>query len=140
MDMDWVLFSPPATARLGAALARALGLAPGEVELRRFESGEFKIRPLRPDGSLTAIIVHSLAGETGCSTADKLCELLFLAGAIRDAGAAQVCALIPYFGFALKDRRTQPQDPVTFRYVAQMMEAVGIGRVAAIEVHNPAAF
>jgi ribose-phosphate pyrophosphokinase len=69
-----------------------------------------------------------------------LCEQLFLAGAIRDAGAEHVGLLFPYLAFARKDRRTKARDPVTSRYVAQMCEAIGVDRIMAIEVHNPAAF
>src|SRR6185312_671478 len=47
---------------------------------------------------------------------------------------------VPYLAYARKDRRTKPNDPVTTRYVAQMMESVGADCVVTLEVHNPAAF
>jgi len=39
-----------------------------------------------------------------------------------------------------KGRRTRARDPLTFRYVAQLFEAVGVDRVVAIAPHNVAAF
>jgi ribose-phosphate pyrophosphokinase len=48
--------------------------------------------------------------------------------------------VIPYLAYARKDRRTQSRDPVTTRYVAELIEAVGIDRLVAVDVHNPAAF
>jgi ribose-phosphate pyrophosphokinase len=110
------------------------------LEERRFDRGEFKIRPLESVRSRPAYIIQSLHGDAESSASDKLCELLFLAGALRDAGAQRICAVIPYLGFARKDRRTQPRDPVTSRYVAQLIEAIGIDQVMVVEVHNPAAF
>jgi ribose-phosphate pyrophosphokinase len=65
---------------------------------------------------------------------------LFFIGALKDAGAARVTAVVPYLAYARKDRRTKPQDPVTTRYVAQMFEAAGADCVITLEVHNPAAF
>jgi ribose-phosphate pyrophosphokinase len=59
---------------------------------------------------------------------------------LRDAGAARVTACVPYLCYARKDRRTQPHDPVSTRYVAQLFEAVGVDRVVVLEVHNEAAF
>lgn len=137
---DMVLFAPLTTRALGTAVADALGMTLAGLEERRFGSGEFKIRPLESVRNRDAYIVHTLHGDFEASACDRLCELLFLAGAVRDAGAARVCAVIPYLAFARKDRRTKARDPVTSRYVAQMIESIGIGRVMAVEVHNPAAF
>ncbi len=134
------LFAPTATRPLGEAVAAALGCKLSALEERRFEGGEFKIRPLEAVRSRRVYIIQSLHGDAAGSACDKLCELLFLAGAARDAGAERVCAVIPYLGFARKDRRTQSRDPVTSRYVAQLIEAIGIDHVMVVEVHNPAAF
>jgi len=71
---------------------------------------------------------------------DKLCRLLFLIGALKDHGASHVTAVLPYICYARKDRRTQPHDPVTTRYVAALFEAVKTDGVMAIEVHNATAF
>ncbi|HEY7753958.1 MAG TPA: ribose-phosphate diphosphokinase [Steroidobacteraceae bacterium] len=135
-----LLLAPPATQRLGGAVAAALGTALSTVELRPFGRGDFKIRPLGPVRGRDVYLLHGLYGDPQGSACDRLCELLFLAGAVGDAGAARVSALIPYLAFARKDRRTKARDPVTSRYVAQMIESVGIGHVMAVEVHNPAAF
>jgi ribose-phosphate pyrophosphokinase len=66
--------------------------------------------------------------------------MLFFLGALRDASAARITAVMPYLCYARKDRRTKPRDPVTTRYVAELFEAMGIDRVVVLDVHNPAAF
>jgi ribose-phosphate pyrophosphokinase len=65
---------------------------------------------------------------------------LFFLGALRDAGAARLTAIIPYLCYARKDRRSKPRDPVTTRYVAALFEAVGIDRILTLDVHNVAAY
>jgi ribose-phosphate pyrophosphokinase len=85
-------------------------------------------------------VIQSLYGEPGESVNDKLCRLLFFAGALRDASAGRVTVLAPYLCYARKDRKTQTRDPVTTRYVASLFEAVGVDRVVTIDVHNLAAF
>lgn len=134
------LFAPAASRELGAAVAKALGRELASLEERRFGGGEFKIRPLESVRSRPVYVLQSIHGDAAGSASDKLCELLFLAGALRDAGAERVCAIIPYLAFARKDRRTKSRDPVTSRYVAQLIEAIGIDHVMAVDVHNPAAF
>jgi len=135
-----LIFAPQATRELGAAIARALGAELAPLEEREFEDGEHKVRPLTSVRGRDVYLVQSLHGGPEASPNDKLCRLLFLAGAVRDAGASRVTAVLPYLAYARKDRRTQLRDPITTRYVAQLIEAVGIERVVVVDVHNPAAF
>jgi ribose-phosphate pyrophosphokinase len=66
--------------------------------------------------------------------------VLFLAGALKDAGVGRLSAVFPYLAYARKDRRTKRWDPLTLRYLAQLVEAVGIETVVALEVHDLPAF
>jgi ribose-phosphate pyrophosphokinase len=116
----------------------ATALTPHEE--RSFEDGEHKARPLQDVRGTDAYVLHSLHGDDAQSANDKLCRLLFFCGALRDSGAASVTAVTPYLCYARKDRRTKPNDPVTTRYVASLLESVGVGRVITVEVHNVAAF
>jgi ribose-phosphate pyrophosphokinase len=59
---------------------------------------------------------------------------------LRDAGAARITLVAPYLCYARKDRRSQPRDPVSLRYLAQVVEAMGISRVVTCDVHNLAPF
>jgi ribose-phosphate pyrophosphokinase len=134
------VFALAATARLGAAIATALGRAPAPHEERAFEDGVHKARPLESVAGDDCYVIQSLHGDADQSVNDKLCRLLFFIGALKDAGAARVTAVAPYLCYARKDRRTKPFDPVTTRYVAALFEAVGTDRILTLEVHNPAAF
>ena len=55
-------------------------LAPHED--REFEVGKHKVRPLSSVRGRDVQVVHSLCGDPEGSPNDKLCRLLFLAGAI----------------------------------------------------------
>jgi ribose-phosphate pyrophosphokinase len=134
------LFALNATAELGGSIAARLGTPLSRHEEREFEDGEHKARPLDPVAGADVFVVQSLHGGPEASANDKLCRLLFFIGALKDAGAADVTAVVPYLCYARKDRRTKPGDPVTTRYVAAMFEAAGADAVVALEVHNPAAF
>jgi len=134
------LFALNATARLGSAVAAELSLPLSAHEEREFEDGEHKTRPLEAVRDAHVFVIQSLHGEPSQSANDKLCRLLFFIGAIKDAGAARVTALVPYLCYARKDRRTKTSDPVTTRYIAGMFEAVETDDVVTLDVHNPAAF
>jgi ribose-phosphate pyrophosphokinase len=134
------VFALHETADLGAAVAGLLDRPLAAHEERRFEDGEHKARPIEPVAGTDVYVLHSLHGGPVGSPSDKLCQLLFYIGTLRDAGAARVTAVIPYLCYARKDRRTKPLDPVTIRYVAAMFEAVGADVIVTLDVHNDAAF
>lgn len=135
-----LLFAPKASLDLGTRVADALGIVLSTSEEREFDGGEHKMRPLVEVRGEDVFVVQSLCGDANASANDKLCRLLFFAGALKDAGARCVTAVTPYLAYARKDRRTQPWDPVTTRYIAALMEAVGIDRVVTLDIHNEAAF
>ncbi len=139
-DSDLILFALGASRAFGEHMAVRLGIALGAHEERDFEDGEHKARPLENVRGRDVFVVHSLHDEPGQTVNDKLMRLLFFIGALKDASAARITALVPYLGYARKDRKTKTRDPVTTRYVAQLFEAVGTDRLATIDVHNPAAF
>lgn len=134
------LFALNSSRDFGERVAAALGISLAAHEERAFEDGEHKARPLEGVRSRDIYVIQSLHGGPDQSPNDKLCRLLFFLGAVRDAGAARTTAVIPYLAYARKDRRTQPSDPLTTRYIAQLLEAMGTDCVLTLEVHNVAAF
>ena len=65
-------------------------------EEREFEDGEHKARPLVSVRGKDTFVIQSLHGDSEQSVNDKLCRLLFFLGALRDASAERVTAVIPY--------------------------------------------
>ncbi len=134
-----LMFAPSESRSLGAATSRLGGLELGALEERLFEDGEFKLRPLVSVRGRRVFVLQTLAGNPDASIAQRFVRLLFLLHGLRDAGAQELTAVVPYLAYARKDRRTQPRDPVTTRYVAQLLEAAGLDRLVALDAHNPAA-
>lgn len=134
------LFSLNATRPFAEGIAAELGIALSEHEEWEFEDGEHKSRPLINVRGRDVYVIQSLYSDQQQSVNDKLCRLLFFIGALRDASAQRISAVIPYLGYSRKDRKTQPRDPVTTRYLAALLEAVGCDRVITMDVHNLSAF
>lgn len=135
-----LLFTLQAFSEYGRKVASHLGVVLGEHEERSFEDGEFKIRPLQSARGRHVFLLCSLYSDPQLSVNDKLLRLLLFTGALRDASASEITLVLPYLAYARKDRRTQARDPVSLRYLAEMIEAVGADRVVTLEVHNPAAY
>jgi len=137
---DLVLFALGPSEGLGRAVAGELGLELAPHEERHFEDGEHKHRPLTNVRGRDVFVLASVHGTAGESVDDGLCRLLFFCGAVRDAAAGRVTVVAPYLCYARKDRKTNPRDPVTQRYVARLIEAMDVDRVVTMDVHNLAAY
>ena len=138
--MELRLFGLNASRDLGERVARALGSPLAPHEEREFEDGEHKARPLESVRGRDVYVLVSLYGDLRQSVNDKLVRLLFFLGALRDASAGRITAVIPYLCYARKDRRSKSRDPVSTRYVAGLLESVGADRVLTLDVHNLAAY
>jgi len=136
----FALFAMRSGRSFGERVAAHLGLSLAEHEERDFEWGQHKARPLVSVREKDVYVVQSLHGDFEQSVNDKLCRLLFFLGALRDASAGRVTAVVPLLCYSRKERKTKPRDPVTTRYVARLFEAVDVDRVATLEVHDLAAF
>ncbi len=140
IDDGPVIFALHASRPFGEAVARVLGAGLAEHEEREFEDGEHKSRPLIGVRDRDVFVIHSLYADAAQGVNDKLLRLLFFIGALKDASAGRVTAVVPYLAYARKDAKTQTRDPVTTRYVAQLFESVGTDRLVTLDVHNLAAF
>ena len=138
--MQLSLFALNASREFGERVAGALGVPLVPHEEREFEDGEHKARPLESVRGRDVFVVVSLYGDEHQSVNDKLVRLLFFVGALRDASAGRITAVIPYLCYARKDRRSKSRDPVSTRYVAALLETVGAERVVTLDVHNLAAY
>lgn len=134
------LFALSGSRDLGARIAAELNIGLSPHEEREFQDGEHKSRPLVNVRGRDVYVIQSLFSDPQQSVNDKLCRLLFFIGALHDAAAASVTAVVPYLAYARKDQKTKPRDPVITRYIAGMFAAVGTGHVLTLDVHNLAAF
>jgi len=140
IDNQLKLFVLNSSRTFGEQVSLRLAVEPSLHEEREFEDGEHKARPLISIRGKNVFVIQSLYADHQQSGNDKLCRLLFFIGALKDAAAARVTAVVPYLAYARKDRKTKPRDPVTTRYVAALFEAVGTDAVMTLDVHNLAAF
>jgi ribose-phosphate pyrophosphokinase len=133
------IFAMESSRTIGQRIAEATGVALSEHEERDFPDGEHKCRPLADVRDRDVFVIQSLYADQRQSVNDKLCRLLFFVGAVRDAFARRVSVVVPYLCYARADQKVEPGDPVIIRYVAALLEAVGVDRVVALDVHNVAA-
>ncbi len=135
-----MLFSIEANRRFADSVSEALGVPLAPHEEREFEDGEHKTRSLASVRGRDVFVVQSLYGDSTKTVNDRFVRLLLFIGALKDAAAARVTAVVPYLAYSRKDRKSKARDPVATRYVAQLFEAVGTDCIVTLDVHNLAAY
>lgn len=123
----------PASVDLGARVCELLQTRPAAYECRRF-----------PDGETQAEIRESVRGHdvyvvqsTSPPVEQHMMELLLLADACRRAGAARLVGVVPYFGYARQDRRSDRRS-LGGRVAANIIATARFDRLMLVDAHTPA--
>lgn len=132
--MELTVFSGSAQPTLARAVASELGAALGKREIERFPDGECHVRILESVRGHDVYVVQ----PTGPPVEANLLELLLLSDACRRAGARELTAVVPYFGYARQDRRASGRESVGARLIGDLLGAGGLERVVALDLHSAA--
>jgi len=111
-----------------------LGLPLAATKIERFPDREVHVELIESPRGRDVFVLQ----PTSPPPDDHLFELLALADAARRGGAAQVTAVMPYFGYARQDRRTSGFEAIGARLVADVLVAAGLQRLVALDLHSDA--
>ena len=120
-----------ASQSLADAICRDLGIPRTPARVVPFPDGEIDVRVEEHVRGNDVYIVQSTCPPAN----DNLMELLILIDAVRRASAGRITAVIPYFGYARKDRKDEGRVPITAKLVANMLVTAGVNRVITVDLH-----
>jgi len=125
------LFCGTANPRLGDEIATYLGIPPGQRTITRFADGETYVRYEENARGEDVFVIQ----PTSPPVNEHLMELLIMLDALRRASAGRITAVIPYYGYARKDKKDAPREPITGRLVADLLVTAGADRILAVDLH-----
>ncbi len=125
------VFSGNANLPLAQEIARCLGMELGKSVVKRFSDGESWVEILENVRGMDVFVIQS----TSAPANENLMELLILIDALKRASADRITAVIPYYGYARQERKTQPRTPISAKLVADLLTAAGANRVMAMDLH-----
>ncbi|MED6134472.1 ribose-phosphate pyrophosphokinase 1 [Stylosanthes scabra] len=126
------LFSGSANPALSQEIAWYMGQELGKIAIKRFADGEIYIQLQE---SVRGCDVYLI--QPTCPPANEnLMELQIMIDACRRASAKNITAVIPYFGYARADRKTQGRESIAAKLVANLITKAGADRVLACDLHS----
>ena len=131
MNYELKLFTGNANRALAEEIAQYLHVPLGDVEVSRFSDGEVFVQVNENVRGTDVFVVQPTCPPVN----DALMELLIMTDAFKRSSAHRITAVLPYYGYARQDRKVQGRMPISAKLVADLLEAAGVDRVLALDLH-----
>lgn len=116
---------------LAQAMCDHLDIPIGEARTHVFPDGEMMLKVEEDVRGRDCFIVIS----TCMPVNDNLMELLIFLDCLRRASAENVTVVLPYYGYARQDRKSEGRVPITAKLVANLLTAGKADRIIALDLH-----
>lgn len=117
--------------QLASSISDYLEIPLSEVTLKEFADGETYVRIDEDVRGDDVFVIQSTDSNR------SIVELLLLIDALKRASARNIIAVIPYYGYARQDRKSEPREPIASKLFANMLTTAGATRVLTLDIHAP---
>jgi ribose-phosphate pyrophosphokinase len=128
------LLAGSANPELSGRISSELGVPLTDTRMRRFADGEINVKIEDSMRGHDVFVIQPTCPPVN----EHLMELFIILDALRRASAGRVTAVIPYYGYARKERKTQPREPITAKLVANFITLAGADRLLLLDLHAEA--
>ncbi len=117
---------------LSRSIARQLKLKLVNTNIKSFADGEVYVEINENIRGNSVFVIQS----TSTPANDNLMELLLCIDALRRSSAKNITAVIPYFGYARKDRKVVPRTSISAKLVSNLITNAGASRIVTVDLHS----
>jgi ribose-phosphate pyrophosphokinase len=128
---DMMIFGGSNGWTLTKEICQYLDVSPGTAHLESFPDGEAFVKLEVDVRGRDCFVVQSTSPPVN----DSLMQLLIFIDCLRRASANRITTVIPYFGYARQDRKSEGRTPITAKLLANLITAAGAHRVLAVDLH-----
>lgn len=125
------IFSGNSNPQLAKKVAEAAGVELGFCQISTFADGEIQVEIHESIRGQDVFVIQSTCHPVN----QNYMELFVILDALKRASAAQVTAVIPYYGYARQDRKVAPRAPISAKCMADLITTAGADRVVAVDLH-----
>jgi ribose-phosphate pyrophosphokinase len=130
MERPIKFFAGNNTKSLAGKIANAFGVELNKSSIIEFSDGEFE-----PSFDETVRGADVFLIQSTTPPSDNLMELLLMIDAAKRASAANIIAVMPYFGYARQDKKGKPRVPIGAKLVANLLSSAGVDRIMTMDLH-----
>jgi ribose-phosphate pyrophosphokinase len=127
------IFAGSANKKLTEGICSHIGLPVGRARVDSFPDGELIVKLDEDVRGRDCFVVQS----TSTPVNENLMELLIWIDCLKRASADRITAVLPYFGYARQDRKSEGRTPITAKLVSNLITAAGADRVLSMDLHAP---
>jgi ribose-phosphate pyrophosphokinase len=131
---ELMLLSGTGNRQLSERIAREMGMRLAEMDITRFADGEFDVKIGESVRGHDVFLIQ----PTCHPVSENLVQLFIILDALRRASASRITAVIPYYGYQRKEKKTQPRDPISAKLISNVIELAGANRVICVDLHAEA--
>jgi ribose-phosphate pyrophosphokinase len=117
---------------LAQRIASYLDMRLTDAEVKTFKDREVFVKINENVRGQDVYVIQS----TSAPANDHLMELLITMDALVRASARRITAIIPYYGYARQDRKTDGRTPISAKLVANLITTAGANRVVTVDLHS----
>ena len=132
IEEEILVLSGTANPQLAKDVVDNLGIKLGNMQIRKFADGETFVQIEETARNKDTYIIQPTGRP---SSNESWMELFCVIDALKRASAKRITAVIPYYGYSRQDRKNEPRVPITAKLVANLLQASGVDRVLALDLH-----
>ena len=125
------LISGTAHRALSEAISESLDIPLANAHVGRFPDGEVDIKVLEDLRGSDCFVLQPTCPPVN----DNWVELLLLIDTLRRSSAGRITAVMPYYGYARKDRKDEGRVPISAKVLANTLIVSGANRVVTVDMH-----
>lgn len=126
-----IIFGLSASTDIAKKVSDKLDIELGEYTKSKFKDGEIFVESSSSVRNKAVFIIQSTCTPVN----DNLMELILFVDAMKRSSAGEINVIMPYFGYARQDRRTNGRQPISARVVADMLINAGVSRIMSFDIH-----
>ena len=127
-----MLFSGSSAPELSEKIAEDLDIKLGEVSRTHFKNGEIYVKFDDSVRGADVFIIQTCSEPVN----EHIMELLVMIDALKRASAAVINAVIPHYGYARQDKKSEGREPITAKLLADILSVAGMDRAILVDLHT----
>ncbi len=131
-NKDYIIFGLSGSKKLAKKVSEISNIELGDENMKSFGNGETYFNIKTTIRGRKVFVIQS----TSTPVNDRMMELLIFLDTLRRISVNEINVIIPFFGYARQDRKSNGREPITASLVSKLIETSGANRVISFDFHS----